>query len=129
MNLNIQNDTLVCGGSPFQLQNTAAVSSFFQPITYSWSPPIGLSCTNCLNPILSPPSNTKYILTTTDVNGCVQKDSFTVSLKLNITSQPKSTSVCIDSTAKFKVVVSGSIAFTYQWKKMELILVGLMLIR
>jgi hypothetical protein len=25
--------------------------------------------------------------------------------------------VCIDSTAKFKVVVNGTIAFTYQWRK------------
>ncbi|MFZ4796197.1 MAG: T9SS type B sorting domain-containing protein [Bacteroidia bacterium] len=124
LNLNLQNDTLVCGGTPFQLQNTATVSSFFQPIIYSWTPAAGLSCTNCLNPLVTPPSTTKYLLTTTDVNGCVQKDSFTVTLRLNIITQPKSTSVCLDSIAKFKVVVNGSIAFTYQWKKNGINIIG-----
>ncbi len=124
LKLTLQKDTLVCGSNPIQLTNTATVSSFFQPITYSWSPANGLSCTNCLNPILTPLSNTKYVLTTTDVNGCVQKDSFTVSLRLNIISQPKDISVCPDSTAKFNVVVNSSIAFTYQWKKNGVNIIG-----
>jgi hypothetical protein len=37
LKLNLQNDTLVCGGTPFPLQNTATVSSFFQPINYNWT--------------------------------------------------------------------------------------------
>ncbi len=124
LKLNLQKDTLVCGSNPIQLTNTATVSSFFQPITYNWSPANGLSCTNCLNPILTPLSNTKYVLTTTDVNGCVQKDSFTVTLRLNIISQPKDISVCPDSTAKFKVIVNSSLAFTYQWKKNGVNIIG-----
>jgi gliding motility-associated-like protein len=124
LKLNLQNDTLVCGGTPFPLQNTATVSSFFQPINYNWTPSTGLSCSNCLNPVVSPPSTTKYLLTTTDVNGCVQKDSFTVTLKLNITSQPKNISVCLDSIAKFKVTVNSTLTFSYQWKKNGVNIIG-----
>ncbi|MBS1919278.1 MAG: PKD domain-containing protein [Bacteroidetes bacterium] len=48
------------------------------PATYSantinwvWSPSLGLSCTNCPQPIASPKFNTDYTVTFTDQNGCV----------------------------------------------------------
>ncbi len=46
--------------------------------TYSWSPPKGLSCTNCQNPSASPSTTTTYTLTVTDVNGCTATDKVTV---------------------------------------------------
>jgi len=36
----------------------------------SWSPTTGLSCTDCLDPIATPETNTSYTLTVTDLNGC-----------------------------------------------------------
>lgn len=48
------------------------------PATYSsntinwvWSPSLGLSCTDCPQPVASPKFNTDYTVTFTDQNGCV----------------------------------------------------------
>ena len=38
--------------------------------TYSWSPPDGLSCTDCANPIASPVETTLYTVVATDSYGC-----------------------------------------------------------
>ncbi len=47
-------------------------------VNYTWSPPNGLSCTNCANPDASPFTTTTYIMTTTDINGCSSTDNVTV---------------------------------------------------
>jgi len=46
--------------------------------TYSWSPPDGLSCTNCQFPIASPTVTTTYTVTMTDAFGCQSSDTMTV---------------------------------------------------
>jgi gliding motility-associated-like protein len=46
--------------------------------TYSWSPTIGLSCTDCASPIASPSATTTYIVSVTDGNGCSGSDTVTV---------------------------------------------------
>lgn len=43
--------------------------------TYSWLPPIGLSCTNCPNPTANPSSTTVYYATVTNKEGCSWVDS------------------------------------------------------
>lgn len=50
--------------------------------TYNWSPPDGLSCTNCENPDASPTQDTEYIVTVTDQNGCSSTD--TVFVKVDV---------------------------------------------
>jgi gliding motility-associated-like protein len=47
----------------------------FPNTTYSWSPPEGLSCTLCPNPIASPSQSGWYYVTTTNQNGCSSTDS------------------------------------------------------
>lgn len=42
---------------------------------YTWSPSSGLSCTNCPDPIASPSSNTVYIVSGSDANGCIGEDT------------------------------------------------------
>ena len=50
-------------------------------LTWTWSPPSGLSCTNCAAPILTPLSNKRYHLVVQDkLNGCTASDSLTVKL-------------------------------------------------
>ena len=49
-------------------------------VTYSWTPPSGLSCTNCQNPVACPTSTTTYYLTITDSNGCSSIDSLTITV-------------------------------------------------
>ena len=41
-------------------------------VTYVWTPPTGLSCTDCPNPIAKPLENTWYYLNTSDKNGCFE---------------------------------------------------------
>ncbi len=43
--------------------------------SYAWTPPDGLSCTNCEDPLASPTQSTTYYVTVTDGNGCVSTDS------------------------------------------------------
>ena len=50
-------------------------------ITYYWSPVIGLSDSTIVNPIATPLDSITYILTVTDINGCVDIDSVTVTIK------------------------------------------------
>lgn len=45
---------------------------------YVWSPILGLSCSNCLNPTASPITTTTYTVTVTDGNGCSASDDVTV---------------------------------------------------
>ena len=41
-------------------------------LIYSWSPPDGLSCTDCPNPEVIPPGTSVYTLTVEDQDGCLQ---------------------------------------------------------
>ncbi|HOZ51665.1 MAG TPA: hypothetical protein PLU17_07410, partial [Chitinophagaceae bacterium] len=47
-------------------------------ISYSWSPPIGLSATNIAQPLATPNSTTTYTLQIVDSNGCETHDEITV---------------------------------------------------
>ncbi len=69
-------DTVIVAGDTIQL-NTS-VTSGTSPYTYSWSPITGLSATNVANPFAHPDTLTDYIVTVTDDNGCVNKDTLRV---------------------------------------------------
>ncbi len=60
----------------------AATNSTFPGLTYTWSPPTGLSCTDCPNPIASPTETTTYIATITSPNGCTGKDSSQIHVRI-----------------------------------------------
>ena len=67
----ISNNVSICLGSSVQLNASGGN-------TYVWSPAIGLSNSTISNPIANPIDTTKYLVTTTDVFGCISKDSVTV---------------------------------------------------
>lgn len=46
--------------------------------TYTWSPPAGLSCTNCQDPVADPTQTTIYCVMVTDSNGCTDNDCITI---------------------------------------------------
>lgn len=50
--------------------------------TYQWVPPIGLSCTDCPNPIATPSASTSYLVTVTTPEGCVITDTVSVNVKV-----------------------------------------------
>ena len=51
---------------------------------YSWQPPGTLSSSNIANPVATPLTNTIYVVTGTDINGCKNIDSVTVLVKSGI---------------------------------------------
>lgn len=61
------------------LENCASLNAV-GGTTYSWIPASGLSCTNCPNPIASPPQTTTYTVTVTDANGCSATDDVTIKI-------------------------------------------------
>jgi len=52
-------------------------------MTYSWSPAEGLSCTDCLNPKVTPTQDVKYTLTVTNEAGCSTTSSIIIFLNLH----------------------------------------------
>lgn len=48
--------------------------------TIEWTPPTGLSCIDCFDPIAAPPITTTYLATITTVEGCTATDSVTVTV-------------------------------------------------
>jgi gliding motility-associated-like protein len=68
---NISLDSTILLGTNLQLFATGGVS-------YSWSPPTYLSCTECPSPIASPEKSTTYSVTIKGSNGCFVLDSVTV---------------------------------------------------
>ncbi|MBC8144123.1 MAG: hypothetical protein H7X80_00990, partial [bacterium] len=61
--LAISADTAICYGSTTTLRAAIAVA-------YHWSPPDGLSCTDCAEPFASPLKQTTYQVIATFANGC-----------------------------------------------------------
>jgi gliding motility-associated-like protein len=84
----------VCSGIPVQITTTGAS-------VYSWTPPTGLSNTNINNPVATPNATTKYIVTGTTINGCVAKDSVTITIlpKPSITKIPD-TAICKNTSVQ-----------------------------
>ncbi len=52
----------------------------FRPVTYQWSPVLGLSCADCPEPTVTATESTVYILKITDEDGCMDTDSLRVTV-------------------------------------------------
>lgn len=50
--------------------------------SYTWTPPTGLDCTNCSDPIASPSTTTTYIVTGTDGSGCTGSDTVLIFVEI-----------------------------------------------
>jgi gliding motility-associated-like protein len=74
INLNISAISLLEGDS-VQLSASGANS-------YQWSPALGLSCTNCPNPVASPLQSTTYTVNATALNGCKSNASITITIDI-----------------------------------------------
>ncbi len=70
------NDTTIYLGNSANLNGSGG-------LIYAWSPPDGLSCTDCQNPTATPDETTLYTLTVTDANGCSNTDQVLVTVEYN----------------------------------------------
>ncbi len=66
-------DVAICNGSSTSLSASGGIN-------YSWSPASGLSNAAIANPIAQPTVTTNYIVTVTDVNGCINTDNIQVTV-------------------------------------------------
>lgn len=98
-------DSVICLTDSMMLMPTGGVS-------YNWSPPTGLGCTNCNNPKASPSAKTEYTVISTDINGCHDTDKVIVDIKTKVTSVVgEGADICETDTVEINV--SG--AQTYAW--------------
>lgn len=65
----------ILAGDSVQLN---AITNIPFPQSISWSPYIGLSCTDCLSPIVAPERTTSYTLTVVDASGCTANASISI---------------------------------------------------
>lgn len=79
--------------------------------SYSWSPATGLSSTTTASVTASPLVTTKYVLTVTDANGCVAKDSVTLVVDALAIKVSNDTSICKNAQA----TLSASGGNIYSW--------------
>ena len=102
-------DTSVCNGDPAQLSAIGGVA-------YVWAPAATLSCNNCQSPVAHPVAPTSYIVTGTDVHGCINKDTVKVNIQFITTSEViNGGEICEDSS--FQLLAYG--AQRYEWKPAE----------
>lgn len=104
--VNAGTDKAICAGSSTFLSANGAA-------TYVWTPATGLSCNNCAVPAASPATTTNYILTGTDVNGCVNTDTVKVTVNPIPDIIVNSSASVVCSGDNVQLNVSG--ANTYQW--------------
>ena len=108
-------DTTICDGQSVILGETPSGTGL-APLTYSWTPNIGLSCTNCANPVADPSSTQTYTLTVTDDSSCVATDQVTVTVNpvpsagFNIAGN----NACSNVPFQFTNTSSGT-GLSYQW--------------
>ena len=93
----IDSISVICPNDTIQLnaQTTDSLKSI------QWNPSIGLSCTDCLNPLAYPKMTMIYTLTTIDTNGCSRIDTVKVlvidSTALSIKNIVDTISICTNT--------------------------------
>jgi gliding motility-associated-like protein len=101
-------DTVMCLGTPVQLQATGA-------LTYFWLPPSDgtLSCNTCAAPLANPPRDTLYVVRGRTIFGCEAQDTVLVRVLQRpvLVVQPSVFNICIGNSAQLQA--SG--AQRYLW--------------
>lgn len=74
ISLELGEDLLISLSDSTQLQ----AFTNFEPASIKWEPEMGLSCTDCLDPMVGPMETTAYRLVLSDANGCTTADQITI---------------------------------------------------
>jgi gliding motility-associated-like protein len=101
------------GASGAQLNASSGV-----PGNFTWSPPIGLSQPNISNPILTIDTSITYVVSFTDNNNCIYRDSVSInSVKIFLTDTIiSSASDCFSANGSINITVSGGTTpYTFLW--------------
>jgi gliding motility-associated-like protein len=100
-------DMQICKGQTVNLNATGA-------LTYIWSSNNSvLSCTNCVLPISTPTSSSKYYVQGTDIHGCINRDSLNVDVQQPQRIVPSlGDTICVGQ--KFRLSAGGT--DLYNWE-------------
>ena len=77
--VNIAGDTSFIVGSGITIPLTYSPNV----VSYNWTPPLNLSCTDCPNPFANPKFTTKYKVVVTDNKGCISSRDVTLIVLCN----------------------------------------------
>jgi len=105
----------ISGGQTTTIPNISCATVNSNPITYLWSPAIGLSNVNILNPVASPSSTQTFTLTATQ-SGCSASSQVTVTVNpptaapTGVTASPST--VCTPTTVQLNATSAGN---TINW--------------
>ena len=116
MELHPSNDTSICSGECVPLNTNA--TDVATPLTYSWTPTTGLSCTTCANPTACPTTTTAYTVTVTNTADCQQTHVFNVTVRPGVsTTVAYDTPTCYNYNNGWASVSSssGSGPYSYSW--------------
>ena len=101
---------LVCPNTTFTLGTDSAWDA-----TYSWQPPIGLSCTNCPNPVITATNNIKYYLSKEQCSS-ITKDSVVIKIYNDAVSifPINNHTICAGNTTTLST--DSNSFFSYNWQ-------------
>ena len=108
----------VCIGEPTQLHG--AIYGDTSQVDYYWSPASGLSCTDCLEPWVSNPTDTiTYTLNVTNAENCTATAEVTVFVAPYEAPQivlPEDTTLCAEQVFHIMLDIANNVSiFTYNW--------------
>jgi gliding motility-associated-like protein len=113
MTVSVADDTL-CDHSPHTINSSA--SGLFMPLSYSWWPTTGLSCTTCPAPVASATTTVSYVLTVTDTIGCTVKDTATIHRgKIDMNPMPDTTICHATGIVLAPEITGAAYPRTYNW--------------
>jgi len=101
---------LICAGDTTVLITTPGLAG------YSWNPVAGLSSANVFNPAAAPAATTTYTLIATDVNGCMDSMTTTVTVSSPVINISSDTSICSGGQATLYATPGFS---SYSWSPQD----------
>lgn len=113
------NDSTICQGTTLQLNATGGFPTSNSATGYEWSPSIGLSCTDCPNPVFTADSSMFYTVRIWNTDSC----SVVRPLKINILPTPLwdslaiMPSVCGASTGSVTAFASPNNSVAQSWSE------------
>ncbi|MBL4706861.1 MAG: gliding motility-associated C-terminal domain-containing protein [Flavobacteriales bacterium] len=104
-----EKDSSLCVDQAVQLSASGASA-------YTWSPSIYLDDPTIFNPIARALKNTTYVVSGTDVNGCISTDTVEISV-FNVDFTVLDTSICLGDSVELIPIVQGDTVggLTYSW--------------
>jgi len=102
-------DLWLCTGDSIQLNATGGTS-------YLWTPSQGLNDTTISNPVANPLTNTNYIVTGFDGNGCSSSDTILVTVNDEVPIDPGAdATICPGDSVMLGSTPTSPIGTTYSW--------------